>query len=68
MLSSQGEAAIKLAPAADLPKATLDARREAVAAFTHRAQMDLRALAVKACEDGKRAIVMPRDLLAKRGA
>src|SRR5262245_57770450 len=37
----------------------------AISAFTHRSHLDLRALALKAAEDGKRAIGLPRDLLLK---
>jgi PTS system mannose-specific IIA component len=37
-----------------------------ISAFTHRDQMDLKALAQKAMEDGKRAIVLAKELLAKR--
>jgi PTS system mannose-specific IIA component len=37
-----------------------------ISAFTHRTQLDLRALALKVAEDGKRAIGLPKDLLAKR--
>ncbi len=39
-----------------------------ISAFTHRSHLDLHALAVKAAEDGKRAIGLPRDLLAKKAA
>jgi len=37
-----------------------------LSSFTHRAQMDLNALAAKVAEDGKRAIVLAKDLLKKR--
>ncbi len=37
-----------------------------ISSFTHRAQMDLKTLASKAAEDGRRAIVLPKDLLMKR--
>ena len=37
-----------------------------VSALTHRTQMDLRSLAVKAAEDGRRAISLPKDLLVKK--
>ncbi len=37
-----------------------------VSSFTHRGQMDLKALAAKVAEDGKRAIVLAKDLLMKR--
>jgi PTS system mannose-specific IIA component len=37
-----------------------------ISAFTHRSHLDLRALALKAAEDGKRAISLPKDLLAKK--
>jgi len=37
-----------------------------ISAFTHRTQLDLRALALKVAEDGKRAIGLPKDLLVKR--
>ena len=39
-----------------------------ISAFTHRSHLDLRALALKAAEDGKRAINLPKDLLIKRTA
>ena len=38
----------------------------AISAFTHRTHLDLRSLALKVAEDGKRAIGLPKDLLAKR--
>ncbi len=37
-----------------------------ISAFTHRSHLDLRALALKVAEDGKRAIGLPKDLLFKR--
>lgn len=37
-----------------------------ISAFTHRTHLDLRALALKASEDGKRAIVLAKDLLLKK--
>ncbi len=37
-----------------------------ISAFTHRGEMDLKALAAKVAEDGRRAIVLPKDLLSKR--
>ena len=37
-----------------------------ISAFTHRTHMDLRALALKAAEDGRRAIGLPKDLLLKK--
>jgi PTS system mannose-specific IIA component len=37
-----------------------------ISSFTHRGHMDLKALAAKVMEDGKRAITLPRDLLMKR--
>jgi mannose PTS system EIIA component len=39
-----------------------------ISAFTHRPHMDLRSLALKAAEDGKRAIGLPKDLLLKKKA
>jgi PTS system mannose-specific IIA component len=39
-----------------------------LSSFTHRDKMDLKALAAKVAEDGKRAIVMAKDLLMKRMA
>jgi PTS system mannose-specific IIA component len=36
--------------------------------FTHRGAMDLNALAAKVAEDGRRAIVLPKDMLKKRMA
>lgn len=39
-----------------------------ISAFTHRSHLMLRALAEKVAEDGKRAITLPKDLLAKRTA
>ncbi len=39
-----------------------------ISAFTHRSHLDLRALALKAAEDGKRAIGLPKDLLIKKAA
>ena len=39
-----------------------------LSSFTHRGDMDLKALAAKAADDGKRAIVLPRELLQKRMA
>src|ERR1019366_8498830 len=37
-----------------------------LSSFTHRDAMDLNALAAKVAEDGKRAIVLAKDLLKKR--
>jgi len=37
-----------------------------ISAFTHRAEMDLKSLVSRVAEDGKRAIVLPRELLLKR--
>ena len=37
-----------------------------LSSFTHREQMDLKTLAGKVAEDGKRAIVLAKDLLMKR--
>jgi PTS system mannose-specific IIA component len=37
-----------------------------ISAFTHRTHLDLRSLALKVAEDGKRAIGLPKDLLVKR--
>ncbi len=37
-----------------------------ISAFTHREQMDVKTLALKVSDDGKRAIVLPKDLLLKR--
>jgi PTS system mannose-specific IIA component len=37
-----------------------------ISAFTHRTHLDLKALALKAAEDGKRAIGLPKDLLLKK--
>ena len=37
-----------------------------VSAFTRRSQMDLRSLALKVAEDGRRAIRLPKDLLLKK--
>jgi PTS system mannose-specific IIA component len=37
-----------------------------ISAFTHRSHLDLRALALKAAEDGRRAIGLPKDLLMKK--
>lgn len=37
-----------------------------LSSFTHRGTMDLKALAGKVAEDGKRAIVLAKDLLKKR--
>jgi len=39
-----------------------------LSSFTHREQMDLKALAAKVTEDGRRAIVSAKDLLAKKMA
>ena len=39
-----------------------------LSSFTHRGEMDLPTLAAKVCEDGKRAIVLAKDLLTKRMA
>ena len=39
-----------------------------ISAFTHRTRLDLRSLALKVAEDGKRAIGLPKDLLFKRTA
>jgi len=37
-----------------------------ISAFTHRSHLDLRSLALRVAEDGKRAIGLPKDLLMKR--
>ena len=37
-----------------------------ISAFTHRSHLSIHDLAVKVAEDGKRAIVMPKALLAKK--
>ncbi len=37
-----------------------------LSAFTHREKLDLKALAPKVSEDGKRAIVLAKELLMKR--
>ena len=37
-----------------------------LSSFTHRESMDLKTLAAKVAEDGKRAIVLAKDLLMKR--
>ncbi len=37
-----------------------------LSSFTHRDQMDLKSLAAKVAEDGRRAIVSAKDLLMKR--
>ncbi len=37
-----------------------------LSSFTHREMMDLKSLAVKVAEDGRRAIVSAKDLLMKR--
>lgn len=37
-----------------------------LSSFTHRAKMNLRDLAVKVAEDGRKAIVLPKDMLLKR--
>jgi mannose PTS system EIIA component len=39
-----------------------------ISSFTHRSHLDLHALALKAAEDGKRAIGLPKDILLKRTA
>ena len=39
-----------------------------LSSFTHRGDMDLKALAAKVAEDGKRAVVLAKDLLKKRMA
>lgn len=39
-----------------------------ISAFTHRSHLNLRELALKVAEDGKRAILLPKDLLAKKAA
>ena len=39
-----------------------------ISAFTHRDQLDLKSLAAKVSDDGKRAIVLPKELLVKRTA
>ena len=39
-----------------------------LSSFTHRGEMDLVSLAAKVSEDGKRAIVLAKDLLKKRMA
>jgi len=37
-----------------------------ISALNHRSRLPLHELAAKAAEDGKRAIVLPKDLLAKK--
>jgi PTS system mannose-specific IIA component len=37
-----------------------------ISSFTHRTHLDLRSLALKVAEDGKRAIGLPKDLLLKK--
>lgn len=37
-----------------------------LSSFTHRSEMDLKSLAAKVSEDGKRAIIQAKDLLMKR--
>ena len=37
-----------------------------LSSFTHRAKLNLRDLAVKVAEDGRKAIVLPKDMLLKR--
>jgi len=39
-----------------------------ISAFTHRTRLSLKDLALKVAEDGKRAITLPKDLLAKKAA
>ena len=39
-----------------------------ISAFTHRTHLEVRALALKAAEDGKRAIGLPKALLLKKAA
>ena len=39
-----------------------------LSSFTHRADMDLKSLASKVSDDGKKAIVLAKDLLMKRMA
>jgi mannose PTS system EIIA component len=39
-----------------------------LSSFTHRARLDRKALAVKVMEDGKKAILLPKDLLLKKMA
>jgi len=39
-----------------------------LSSFTHRGDLDLKTLAAKVAEDGKRAIVLAKDLLKKRMA
>jgi PTS system mannose-specific IIA component len=39
-----------------------------ISSFTHRSHLDLRALALKVAEDGRRAIGLPKDLLLKKAA
>ena len=38
-----------------------------LSSFTHRGEMDLKTLAAKVAEDGKRAIVLAKDLLNEKG-
>jgi len=37
-----------------------------LSSFTHRAKLNLRDLAIKVAEDGRKAIVLPKDMLLKR--
>jgi PTS system mannose-specific IIA component len=37
-----------------------------ISAFRHREEMDLKALATKVADDGRRAIVLPKELLQKK--
>ena len=37
-----------------------------ISAFSNRTRMDLKALATKVAEDGKRAILLPKELLMKK--
>jgi mannose PTS system EIIA component len=37
-----------------------------ISAFSNRPKMDLKTLAAKVAEDGRRAIILPKELLAKR--
>ncbi len=39
-----------------------------ISSLTHRSELNLRDLALKVCEDGRKAIALPKDLLAQRGA
>ena len=37
-----------------------------LSSFTHRDKLNLRDLAAKVAEDGRKAIVLPKDMLLKR--